>query len=272
MIHHYKHNLNDLSYKLKKSLQFSQEFIFIPIKIKNKDVMYQSPRLFTPYGIQINDKSKKYVTISFQNKDNDKFTYKFLNDLEYLIDLIKDKYTNYNVNSFLKTYRDNQIMNIKLKEDSVIYDNLQNIHDDIPMYGYCSFILHLAGLWISKKQIWFQWYILQTRLENNIKLTNYAFKDFKSIPPPPPPLPPNFSKDKYKKMISLGIPSAALDQKLQIQRKASISSDMLSSVILKKAKPTKKIIKSDMNGFEPPSLDSLQNALRNLRNSIKGKS
>ena len=46
---------------------------------------------------------------------------------------------------------------------------------------------------------------------------------------------------------------------------------MLSSVILKKAKPTKKIIKSDMNGFEPPSLDSLQNALRNLRNSIKGK-
>ena len=46
---------------------------------------------------------------------------------------------------------------------------------------------------------------------------------------------------------------------------------MLSSVKLKKAKTNKDILKTDMNGFEPPSLDSLQKALRNLRNSIKGK-
>lgn len=276
MIFHYKDNLQDLSYNLKTALQYSDKFTFVPIKIRNKDIIFQTPRLYTPYGIQSNDKSKKYVLISFQNKNNDTYTDKFMKDLEYIYQLSYNHYSElykidkYKVNKFIKYYKNEPIMNIKFKEDSLIYDSLQNTRKDIPIYGYCSFIIHLAGLWISNNQIWFQWYILQTRIENNISLSSYAFKDSKPIPPPPP-LPPPQKKDKYKKMITMGIPSAAVNQQKIIDAKAGINPDMLLSVQLKKTKPKKDIIKSDMNGFEPPSLDSLQKALRNLRNSLKGK-
>lgn len=87
-------------------------------------------------------------------------------------------------------------------------------------------------------------------------------------PPPPPPPPPPVYKDKYKKMISMGIPTAAVNQQQQIDAKASINPEMLLSVKLKKGMPNKGDIKSDMNGFEPPSLDSLQLALQKLRSII----
>lgn len=267
MIFHYKENLQSLSYNLKTPLKYSDEFTFIPMKVKNKDILFQTPRLFTPYGIQLNDKSKQYVMISFQNKQNDKSTDTFLQDLEFIYNLVSSYYKDYNVNNYIKSYKDEPVMNIKFKENSKIYDNIKEIHKDIPIYGYCSFIIHLAGLWISNNQIWFQWYILQTRIENNITLSSYIFKDFKAIPPPPPLPPP--PPDKYKKMITLGIPLAAVNQKKQLdnQKTVGINKDMLLSVQLKKPKDT---FKSDMNGFEPPSLDSLQLALRKLRSVIHG--
>jgi hypothetical protein len=285
MIYHYKDKLKDLSYTLKTPLQYSNEFTFIPLKIKNKDIIFQTPNLFVPYGIQENEKCKQYVMISFQNKDNDIYTNKFLQDLQYIYQLVNNKYKKkYQVNSFIKTYKDQSIMNIKLRENSIIFDNQKNKIDDIPIYGYCSFIIHIAGIWVSNNNIWFQFYILQSKIDNNISLVEYAFKDSispinSSIPPPPPlPPPPSIRPasstsspiDKYKKMISLGIPSAAVNHKKQMEHKSHISSDMLLSVKLKKGTSTKHILKNDMNGFEPPSLDSLQLALRNLRNIIKG--
>ena len=161
-------------------------------------------------------------------------------------------------------------------------DRQKNICDDLPIYSYASFIIQLAGIWITNNkvsnQIWFQWYNLQSRLENNISLSGYAFKG--SIPghipghiPIPPPLPkpslPSQNIDKYKKMITMGIPSAAVNQQKQIDAKSSINPEMLLSVKLKKGKSKKDILKSDMNGFEAPSLDSLQQALQKLRSIIK---
>lgn len=270
MIYHFKDNLQNLTYRLKTPLKYSDDFTFIPIKINNDDILFQTPRLYTPYGVQINEKSKQYIMISFQNKENDPHTHKFLNDLQYIYDLVYQKYhQNNKVNSYLKPYKNSSIMNVKLRENSSIFDTQKKKIEEIPIYGYCSFIIHLAGIWISNHQVWFQWYILQTRVENNLSLTEYSFKDTKPIPPPPPPPPPPMP-DKYKKMISMGIPSAAVNQKKQMECRSAISSDMLLSVQLKKGKPKKDIIKSDMNGFEPPSLDSLQAALRNLRNAIRG--
>jgi len=156
-------------------------------------------------------------------------------------------------------------MNLKMDASPLIFDSSKQICEDIPIYSYASFIIHLAGIWISKDQIWFQWYNLQSRLEGKVSLVNYAFKP--SIIPIPPPLPTS-TKDKYKKMITMGIPSGAVNQQKLIDAKSGINPDMLLSVQLKK--PSKNIIKSDMNGFEPPSLGSLQLALQNLRNIIKG--
>ena len=112
---------------------------------------------------------------------------------------------------------------------------------------------------------------------------NSCFKDYKVSsshlfplqrppPPPPPPPPPSISrpvKDKYSKMISMGIPKEAVLIQKQLDTTPTISASMLQSVTLKKGKPIpKKKLKTDMNGFEPPSLDDLKSALSNLRKSI----
>ena len=74
MIYHFKDNLQSLSYSLKPPLKYSEDFTFIPIRIKNKEFIVQTPKVFVPFGIQQNDKLKDYLMISFQNKDNDSNT------------------------------------------------------------------------------------------------------------------------------------------------------------------------------------------------------
>ena len=277
MIYHYNDNLQGLSYTLGKPLTYSSSFSFIPLRIKGnaKEFIIQTPKVFVPFGIQENDNSKEYIMISFQNKVNDTPTKKFMEDLEYIYQLINDHFKDsYQVNSFVKEYKGEQIMNIKVNSTHTLFDSSKNVCEDLPIYSYASFILQCAGLWISGNQVWFQWYSHQIRLENYVSLKDYAFKDSipRAPPPPPPPAPPPPPRqpiDKYKKMITMGIPSAAVNQRKQIDAKASINPQMLLSVQLKKGR-TKDILPSDMNGFEPPSLDSLQRALQNLRNTIKG--
>jgi len=278
MIIHYKEPIQNMSFYLKTPLQFSKDFTFVPIQFKhNEECIFQTPRLYVPYGRQSVEGKKDYLMMSFQNKTNDLQTDKFLKDLQYIYDLIWFEYSDtHNVNSFIKNYNDQPCMNIKLRDGMPVYDTLKQTKDDIPLYSYASFIIHLVGIWVSKDQVWFQWYSLQARVENDISLQTYAFKDTiipKTIPPPPPPPPPppNFKKDKYKKMISLGIPSQAVNHQKQIDLKSNISSSMLQSVQLKKSTHKKEPIKSDMNGFEPPSLDSLQQALQKLRSIIHRK-
>ena len=267
MIVHYKEPIQNMKFCLKTPLQFSKDFTFIPIQFKgNKECFFQSPRMYVPFSKQVNANDKEYIMISFQNKANDLQTEKFLDDLNYIYDLINFEYLEtHTVNPFIKEYNGSYTMNIKLRDNMPVFDTLKNPLDDIPLYSYASFIIHLVGLWISEDKIWFQWYALQGRVENNVVLNEYAFRDIqtnKSIPPPPPPPPPppNFGKDKYKKMITLNVPTA---KENQVTLKATISSDMLQSVKLKKSE-----LKSDMNGFEAPSLDSLQLALQRLRRII----
>ena len=264
MIVHYKEPIQNMKFCLKTPLQFSKDFTFIPIQFKgNKECIFQTPRMYVPFSKQVNQNNKEYIMISFQNKTNDLQTEKFLDDLNYIYDLINYEYLEtHNVNKFIKETVGNHTMNIKLRDNMPTYDTLKNPLDDIPLYSYASFIIHLAGLWVSDDQVWFQWYALQSRVENNIVLNEYAFVDTikKPIPPPPPPPPPNFGKDKYKKMITSSFPTANNNQVLL---KSTISSEVLKSVKLKKTE-----LKSDMNGFEPPSLDSLQLALQRLRRII----
>ena len=81
MIYHFKDDLKQIKYKLGTPLKYSNEFTFIPLKIQSKAFMIQTPKVFTPFGIQQNDKSKDYIMISFQNKENDPYIDKFIGDL-----------------------------------------------------------------------------------------------------------------------------------------------------------------------------------------------
>ena len=106
MIYHFKDNLQEISYIIKTSLQYSKDFFFIPIQVKeSKEFIVQTPKLFAPYGIQKNDRSKDYIMLSFQNKTNDKHTTKFLDDLQYIYSLVQEHFKGrYQVNHFLNLY------------------------------------------------------------------------------------------------------------------------------------------------------------------------
>mgnify|MGYP001433556594 CR=1 FL=1 len=103
MIVHYKEPIQNMKFCLKTPLQFSKDFIFIPIQFKgNKECIFQTPRMYVPFSKQVNQNDKEYIMISFQNKTNDLQTEKFLDDLNYIYDLIKFEYLEtHNVDDFV---------------------------------------------------------------------------------------------------------------------------------------------------------------------------
>ena len=104
--------------------------------------------------------------MSFQNKTNDLQTDKFLKDLNYIYDIVWYQYSDtHKVNTFIKTYNEQPVMNIKLRDKILIFDTLKKQIEDIPLYSYASFIIHLVGLWVSEDQVWFQWYAFNQELK-----------------------------------------------------------------------------------------------------------
>jgi hypothetical protein len=277
MIIHYNDEIKSLRFRLGTPLKYSDDYTFIPIRIKNKECIFQTPRMYTPYGIQKNENSKDYLMISFQNMNNDINTKKFYNDLLFLYNLVDENYNDININNFLKEYKGNKCMNLKYNSDALIYDTNKELHDIIPYYSYCSYIIQLAGFWKYNNQLWFQWYVLQTRLENNIRLTRYSFKDnIPPAPPPPPPPPPPMPQtkqtlNKYDKMLLMGVSKDAVNHKRMMESTPVISSELLKSVTLKKNTIKSEKMKTDIPGFEPPNLFDLRKALNNLRNIIIDK-
>ena len=74
MIIHHK-SLNEILLGKKNQLKYSDDFSFIPLKIfyenSFKECIFQTPKLFLPYGKQKLNNGKYIIDLSFQNKDND---------------------------------------------------------------------------------------------------------------------------------------------------------------------------------------------------------
>lgn len=283
MIIHHK-NIREVSLGKKNLLKYSDEFSFIPLKIfyenSFRECLFQTPKLFLPYGKQKLNNGKYIIDLSFQNKENDEDNKNFLEILEKIFNTIKDKYKDYNVNSFLKRTEYDYTMRLKVSLNSRFYDNSKNHLYKIDPFSYGIFIIGLEGLWIHNDEIWFQWYLLQGRLEKPTFLNEYSFIEDEKDP-----------LDKYQKMKNMGVPQGAIElqKNLDLKNKPSIphppppppssnfssripvnkikASD-LQNVVLKKSKPIKKEIKYPKTGFEPPSLEELQITLSRLKKVI----
>ena len=260
---------------VKRKQNFSQEFTFIPLKYDSQEFLIQTPVLFVPFGIQqysIND-SKKYLDLSFQNMENDQNIQVFLKNLKKIHSSVKKGFQGHTVENFLKETKLSPLMRLKVDDHCLFFDQNKNKYqDDLPK-TYGSFIIHLTGLWSMNQKIWFQWQLLQAKIKIPFVLKEYAFIDDDDggeerkvkiiqskipIPPPPPPPPPVCSK--YSKMLKLGIPKGAVEQKKTLDR---IRPEDLQKVKLKKGK----VIDKKNNGDDSftPSLDEIRNALQSLQ-------
>ena len=206
---------------IKKHLYYSNNYTFVPIKYNKEDLIIQTPKLYTKYGI-IDYFDKSSIVLSLQNITNDNNISIFKNNLELIFNTIKDKYNEYEIIDYLEKLN----MRYKVNQNILIYDSNKQLIKDIPNNSYGNYIIHLSGFWIIDKCIYFQWYVLQSKIESPIILKKYAFVNT-SIPKPPPL--PNFCKKEHK---------------------------------IKIIKKNRQILE---NKIEPPSLDEIQKALNKLK-------
>ena len=291
MIIHYKEDFSQYKICLCKPLKYSESFTFIPIKFykdKFHKCIFQTPLLFSPFGIQTTKNNKKIIDLSFQNKDNDKFLKNFLKNLNIIYYCIKNKFKlEYNINTFIKDTDFNECLRFKILENTLYFDEYKNSIETIESFTYGNFIIHLNGLWINNNEIWFQWNLLQAKILVPIYLKEYSFIDEEKNKNK------NNNNSKYDKMIKIGVPKEAVQRQkildgiipppppLLINHSLiTLSSDKnynipkikssdLKSVILKKNinnnnLSRKKIIKNN-NLFEPPTLEELQTTLSKLK-------
>ena len=297
MIIHHSENIKSYHLFIQKPLKYSDKFTFIPLRLKKeKDYLkciFQTPLLFTPYGICKTPNNKNIIDISFQNIENDKSQILFHKNLKYIYDTVYEKYKyDYIVNDFLKKTDFNDCLRLKINDNTKIFDESKNMIEKIENYSYGNFIIELEGIWLNEDNIWFQWNLLQAKIKIPTYLNEYSFIDEiiekKTI------------TDKYDKMLKMGVPKAAVERQRLLDGKGTskgipdkgipppppppninkgmlpersttttvpkIKASDLKNVVLKKGKKIdKKPIKRDPNHFEPPTLEELQTTLSRLR-------
>ena len=248
MIHNQPINFKDIN--IKKFLKYSDNYTLIPIKYNNNDLLIQTPKMYIPFG-EKTLYDKKYLDLSFQNIMNDKNIGLFYHNLETIHGKVLKLFHEYNVDDLIKTYNNTNLLRLKITRDILNYDNNQNIIDKIINNTYGYFIIHLKGLWLNNEgNIYYYWELLQSKIDVPLYLSEYSFIDDlpkgykgkgngykgkgKSIPPPPPP--PQLIQPKpltkYDKMIKMGVPTNAVENKKKIDSK--IRAEDLQSITLKK--------------------------------------
>ena len=253
---------------VQKKQVFSNEFSFFPILYEKKQFIIQSPLLFIPFGIQTSLNGRKYLDISFQDIENNKEVDLFIKNLNIFYKQIKSKFPQFKSEHFIKKSNSSKWMRFKINDDCLFFDQNKNIYTKELPKTYGIFLIHLSGLWLMNDNIWFQWYIIQSKINVPLSLDIYSFiddeieikKNIPIPPPPPPPPPPPTPLTKYDKMLKIGVSKEAVNQKKKIDR---ITSDQLKNVSLKKT-ITQKNKKTFDNDFIP-TIDELRETLLNLK-------
>ena len=148
ILHHNK--LKESSLSFHTQLKYSDTCSFIPIYFGNKYVI-QTPSLYSPYGICTTDNNKRYIDITFYNKENDKEVNEFLQSLEIIYKVIKKKFNNYHVNPFLKQTQFNESMRLKIDLNALFFNHAKQKIDTIKSNYYGRFFNFIAWIMDHRK-------------------------------------------------------------------------------------------------------------------------
>lgn len=305
MIIHYNDAFKHYNLRFQKPLSYMEDFTFVPVKITKGSLrepcIFQTPLLFSPYGIQTRE-TKQSLVLSFMNRKNDPTLDKFYEHLRNIYKIVNAKYgEKYRVNAFLRETMYGECLRLKVSSQLSVFDQTKTRIPTISSFSYGCFLINLHGLWISDKQLWFQWYLVQAKIIEPIHASEYLFIDEPSdtrVEKVGEEVTDDNTEDKYQKMLKMGVPKEAVDRQrsldlrqtplTQIPRKPGIpappplpiggserssepgpkiTSTDLQKVVLKsisKPLPPKAKVADD-GYFEPPSLASIQTMLKRLK-------
>lgn len=244
MILYHKHlDIEKKHLRFKKGINYSKDFLFIPIEYKGGDILIQTPKMSIPFNMKNYNGTKNYIDLYFQYDKDGKSTSIFLNNLEQIFLKVKSKYTHLQVNHFIREGGIHKWMRVKIDKSALFFNHNKEKINTIKKNTYGEFIISLSGIWIINKNIWFNWSILQCKIYVPIQLNNYQFFDEENLKiplppplPPPPPPPPPLSR------------SSSIQPFIRIKRK--------------------KIEKEDTKDNFIPSIDELKLALQGLKKHI----
>ena len=230
MIIHHSENLKKYNLCIHKPLKYSDKFTFVPLRLQKDNhyhkCIFQTPLLFTPYGIQQTPNNKSIIDISFQNMENDKSQKVFYKNLKHIYDRVYHKYKyDYIVNDFLKNTDFNECIRLKLTDNTSLYNESRDKIEKIDKYTYGNFIIELEGVWLNEDNIWFQWNLLQGKMKTPTHLSEYSFiddiDDTKETRDRDKDKDKDRDKDKdkpdkYDKMLKMGVPKEAVDRQKRL--------------------------------------------------------
>ncbi len=215
---------------------------------KRKDFIIQTPILLCMFGLS-SFGNNKYLDLSFVNIDNDEK----IRDMRDCINKI-NKHVLKHMRYKHKKYKSQFINSLKpnngiyherlrssISDDILIFDKYNNktTLDSIKSRTLVKALINVSHVWINNDKFGLYYNIVQLKTYGKLILNDYQFIDDDSDkpyvleipelnatanilnappPPPPPPPPPDNSLNplysKYFKMLSMGISTEAVKQKL----------------------------------------------------------
>ena len=107
---------------IKIGLIYSENYTFIPLLYDKKDIIFQTPKLYTQFGI--NDKyDKNFIDLSFRNYINDTTINTFHKNMDIIYSKINNKYKKFNTINYLKkNVNDKDVyMRLKIQDNILIF-------------------------------------------------------------------------------------------------------------------------------------------------------
>ena len=261
----------------------------------------QTPTLYNPFDISRYDSLDILINSIEDNLG-------FLDIIKYISSLAEKMANSYDlqyINSIkYNNHSPDRRLRLNISKSCGVFDKDKKKIDISHLKGktMAKYIISPAYIWMNyvSKTYGIYWEVIQVKvMKKNYDI--YMFLDDDEVtstgaPPPPPPPPPlphlpilnSFLPDKYNKMIKMGIPREAIENKmildgidpgLYFNKKSKdilniIRPDPLSltnaKANLKKAKVEKTNNTISYTGFKPPSLDELNN-IRLRLNKISSK-
>lgn len=181
-------NINLQHLKLKNKQKINSYYEIIPIQYLNKDLIFQTPKMNIPFGINsFND--QYYLKLSFLNSENDVSLLDFQKIMLRINSSLKKSCgvnkNNYHFINPLKKYKDfpytlsSKIFN-NPRDNLLIFDQYKNIVDlkDIRQNDYCKSILYISNIWINHNNLIYGYdiYVLQLKIYSIYRhLSEYSF-------------------------------------------------------------------------------------------------